>query len=126
MLFTDALSINVTEVRRHRLLSALVLGPGTLFSALLIAALAWWLLGLNPAAAVILGAALASTDPVLLRGLLRRPGVAPGVRQALRLEGGMNDAVLLPMVLVGMTILGQGHALTGKEWAQLGSEHSDP
>lgn len=120
VLFTDAVSINLTEVRQHRLLSALVLGPGTLFSALLIAALGWWLLGLNPAAAVILGAALASTDPVLLRGLLRRPALAPGVRQALRLEGGMNDAVLLPMVLVGMTILGQGHALTGKDWAQLG------
>ena len=120
VLFTDAVSINLTEVRKHRLLSALVLGPGTLFSAVLIAAVAWWLLGLNPAAAAILGAALASTDPVLLRGVLRRPGVPPAVRQALKLEGGMNDAVLLPMVLVGMTILGQGHALTAREWAQLG------
>jgi len=120
VLFTDAVSINLTEVRHHRLLSALVLGPGTLFSALLIAALAWWWLGLNPAVAVILGAALASTDPVLLRGLLRRPDVPPGVRQALRLEGGMNDAVLLPIILIGMTILSQGRALTGKEWAQLG------
>jgi NhaP-type Na+/H+ or K+/H+ antiporter len=78
------------------------------------------LLGLNPAAAAILGAALASTDPVLLRGLIRRPMVAPGVRQALRLEGGMNDAVLLPIVLVGMTILRQGQALTAVEWARLG------
>jgi NhaP-type Na+/H+ or K+/H+ antiporter len=120
VLFTDAVSINLNEVRQHRLLSALVLGPGTLFSALLIAVLSWWALGLNPAAAAILGAALASTDPVLLRGLIRRPEVAAGVRQVLRLEGGLNDAVLLPIVLVGMTILGQGHALTGKEWAQLG------
>ncbi|HUQ91360.1 MAG TPA: cation:proton antiporter [Bryobacteraceae bacterium] len=119
VLFTDALSINLAEVRRNRLLSALVLGPGTLVSAFLIAALAWWWLGLNPAAALILGAALASTDPVLLRGLIRRPGVGASVRQALRLEGGMNDAVLLPMVLVGMTILGQGHALGGQEWARL-------
>jgi len=120
VLFTDAVSINLKEVRQHRLLSALVLGPGTLFSALLIAGLSWWWLGLNPASAAILGAALASTDPVLLRGLLRRREVAAGVRQVLRLEGGLNDAVLLPIVLVGMTILGQGRALTGKEWAQLG------
>ena len=120
VLFTDAVSINLKEVRQHRLLSALVLGPGTLFSALLIAGLSWWWLGLNPALAAILGAALASTDPVLLRGLLRRREVAAGVRQVLRLEGGLNDAVLLPIVLVGMTILGQGRALTGKEWAQLG------
>ena len=36
VLFTDALSLNLSEVRKHRLLSFLVLGPGTIFSALLI------------------------------------------------------------------------------------------
>ena len=124
VLFTDAVSLNIAEVRKHRLLSFLVLGPGTLFSALLIALFSWWLLGLSPAAALILGAALASTDPVMLRALLAKPGVDSGVRQALRLEGGMNDAVLLPLVLVGMTLLGQGHpsgATPGAgEWARLG------
>src|SRR5439155_21302007 len=104
VLFTDAVSINLTEVRQHRLLSALVLGPGTLFSALLIAVLSWWLLGLYPEAAAILGAALASTDPVLLRGLIRRTTVAPVVSQALRLERVLNEAILLPIFLVGMTI----------------------
>jgi len=120
VLFTDAVSLNVTEVRQHRTLSLLVLGPGTLLSAVLIALIAWWLLGLSAPEAVILGGALASTDPVLIRGLLRRPGVNAGVRQALRLESGMNDAVLLPMILVGMTIIGQGHSMTGREWAHLG------
>lgn len=120
VLFTDAVSLNLKEVRKHWLLSTLVLGPGTLVSAVFIALLSWWMLGLDPAAAVILGAALASTDPVLLRGLLQRPGVNTGVRQALRLEGGMNDAVLLPMLLVGMTIQSQGRALTGGEWGTLG------
>lgn len=120
VLFTDAVSLNLRELRQHRLLSALVLGPGTLFSAVLIAVLSWWMLGLHPAAAAILGAALASTDPVLLRGLLRRPDIDAPVRQALRLEGGLNDAVLLPIVFVGMTILERGHALNGHEWARLG------
>jgi NhaP-type Na+/H+ or K+/H+ antiporter len=119
VLFTDAVSLNLKEVRKHWLLSTLVLGPGTLVSAVLVATLSWWMLGLDPAAATILGAALASTDPVLLRGLLQRPGVHTGVRQALRLEGGMNDAVLLPMLLVGMTIVSQGRALTGNEWGSL-------
>jgi NhaP-type Na+/H+ or K+/H+ antiporter len=102
------------------LLSFLVVGPGTLFSALLIAIFSWWLLGLSLAAALILGAALASTDPVMLRALLGKPGLNPGVRQALRLEGGMNDAVLLPLVLVGMTLLAQGHSPTATEWGRLG------
>jgi NhaP-type Na+/H+ or K+/H+ antiporter len=120
VLFTDAVSLNISEVRKHRLLSFLVLGPGTLFSALLIALCSWALLGLRPAAALILGAALASTDPVMLRSLLGKPGVNPGVRQALRLEGGMNDAVLLPCVLIGMTFLAEPHSMREGEWARLG------
>lgn len=120
VLFTDALSLNLAEVRTNRLLSFLVVGPGTLFSALLIAVFSWWLLGLSPAGALILGAALASTDPVMLRSLIGKPGLNPAVRQALRLEGGMNDAVLLPLVLVGMTLLAQGHSPTATEWGRLG------
>src|SRR6185437_10346628 len=60
--------------------------------------------------------------PVMLRGLLKRPGLNPAVRQALRLEGGMNDAVLLPIVLVGMTFLGHGHSPEASEWGRLGMD----
>src|SRR5690348_7549695 len=42
VLFTDAVSLNISEVRKQRLLSFLVLGPGTLFSALLIALFSFW------------------------------------------------------------------------------------
>src|SRR2546422_4805582 len=51
VLFTDAVSLSVAEVRRHRLLAALVLGPGTLLSAVLIALAAWGLLAFSPAPA---------------------------------------------------------------------------
>lgn len=119
VLFTDAVSLNLAEVRKQRLLSFLVIGPGTIVSALLISLCAWFILGLPPAAALILGAALASTDPVMLRALLGRPGVATSVRQALRLEGGMNDAVLLPMVLIAMTFIGKGQPPSASEWTHL-------
>jgi NhaP-type Na+/H+ or K+/H+ antiporter len=114
VLFTDALTINLNELRQHSRLAILVLGPGTLLSAALIAVISWQVLGLNPAAASILGAALASTDPVLLRGLVRRPGLDGKVKQALRLEGGMNDAALLPIVLVAMTILHSRHSSSAR------------
>ncbi|MGH7766536.1 MAG: cation:proton antiporter [Candidatus Binatia bacterium] len=121
VLFTDAVGLSLAEVRRHRLLAALVLGPGTLLSAVLIALAAWWLLDFSPASAAIIGAALASTDPVMLRGLLRRPGLPEPVRLALRLESGLNDAVLLPIILAGMAIIGQKE-LAGLESARLGLE----
>ena len=119
VLFTDAVSLDINEVRRHGVLAGLILGPGTVLSAALIALLGWLLLGLTLPAAAILGAALASTDPVLLRGLLRRQSIPGATRQALRLEGGLNDVVLLPIVLIAMEFLGHAAPLTGAEWARL-------
>jgi len=120
VLFTDAVGLSIVEVRRHGALAFRVLGPGTLLSAGLIALAGWLMLGLPLAGAAILGAALASTDPVMLRGLLRRPGLPESVRLALRLESGLNDAVLLPVVLVAMPFLGHGGFPSQTEWARLG------
>jgi NhaP-type Na+/H+ or K+/H+ antiporter len=119
VLFTDAVSLDLKEVREHRLLAGLVLGPGTILSTILIAAAGWYLLDLSIPLAAILGAAIASTDPVLLRGLLRRPALHNSVRQALRLESGLNDVVLLPVVLVAMEILTRTAPMTGGEWGRL-------
>jgi NhaP-type Na+/H+ or K+/H+ antiporter len=107
VLFTDAVSLSMAEVSRHRGLAIRVLGPGTLLSAVLIALAACWLLDFSAASAAMIGAALASTDPVMLRGLLRRPGLPEPVRLALRLESGLNDVVLLPIILVAMALLSQ-------------------
>ncbi len=120
VLFTDAVTLNIAEVKRHSALALRVLGPGSLLSAALVGLAGWWLLGLSPAAAAILGAALASTDPVLLRGLLRRPDLPRSARQALHLESGLNDAVLLPVVLVAMVFLvEQGEPLGAKGWGKM-------
>lgn len=120
VLFTDAVSLNIAEVRRRSALALRLLGPGTLLSAALIAFAGWWLLGLPWAGAAILGAALASTDPVLLRGLLRRRDIPEDARHALQLESGLNDVVLLPVVLVAMVFLNQGSPLGGTGFAKLG------
>src|SRR5918993_5395402 len=106
VLFTDAVTLNIAEVKRNAGLAFRMLGPGTIVCAALTALAAWWLLQLAPAPAAILGAALASTDPVLLRGLLNRPDLSPETRHALRLESGLNDAVLLPIVVVAIALTG--------------------
>jgi len=105
VLFSDAIGADIGEARRNRRLALFVLGPGTLLPAALISAAAWLLLGLSMPAALILGAALASTDPVLLRALVRRPDLPGDARTALRLESGMNDVVLLPIVVLSILAL---------------------
>ena len=120
VLFTDAVSLNIAEVKRRGALALRLLGPGTLLNAALIALAGWWLLGLTVAGAAILGAALASSDPVLLRGLLRRRDIPEDARHALQLESGLNDVVLLPVVLVAMVFLNQGSPLGGAGFAKLG------
>jgi NhaP-type Na+/H+ or K+/H+ antiporter len=120
VLFTDAVILNIGEVRKHARLASIILGPGTLVAAALGALAAWWLLDFSVPAAVVLGAALASTDPVLLRGLLREGSIPPTARQALSLESGMNDVVLLPVVLVAMVFMGEAHAQRPQDWAKFG------
>ncbi|MEO8682916.1 MAG: cation:proton antiporter [Vicinamibacterales bacterium] len=119
VLFTDAVSLDLKAIRKQKLLASLVLGPGTLLSAVFIAGAAMWLLKLSLPLAAILGAALASTDPVLLRGLLRRPALDATVRHALRLESGLNDAVLLPILLVAMQVLTPSAGGEDHQWGRI-------
>ena len=102
VLFSDAVSVDVREFGRHRVLAWVILLPGTLLPAALTAAAAYWMLDVPAAGAAILGAAIASTDPVLLRSVLRAPTLPATARLALRLESGMNDAMLLPIVVLAM------------------------
>ncbi|HZA97850.1 MAG TPA: cation:proton antiporter, partial [Gemmatimonadales bacterium] len=105
VLFTDAIVMDFGEIRRPRRLLFMILGPATLIPAVIIALAAWLLLDLAPLSSFIVGAALASTDPVMLRGVIRRPSLPAPVREALRLEGGINDVVLLPIIVLSILAL---------------------
>jgi sodium/hydrogen antiporter len=120
VLFTDAVSLNITDVRRRGGLALRLLGPGTLLTAALIALAGWLVLRLPAPGAAILGAALASSDPVLLRGLLRRRDIPEDARHALHLESGLNDVALLPVVIIAMAFLSHGSPLSGADFAKLG------
>ena len=122
VLFMDAVSLNVKDLSKHRFLGFLVLGPGTLLSAVLIAAASVWLLHIPVVLAAMLGAALASTDPVLLRGIIRSPQLSSPVRQALRIESGLNDVVLLPIIIVGITAATLHAQVNGAGWSKLALE----
>ena len=116
VLFSDAVTLDTKEIRAQRALALRVLGPGTVLPAAIIALLARLILDMSWPAAAVVGCALASTDPVLLRSVLRSRAMPPGPRVALRLESGMNDAVLLPVVVLAMALMrGDSAPITAAE-----------
>ena len=62
------------------------------------------LLDLPVVLAALLGTILASTDPVVLRDVLRDPRIPRSVRRTLSVEAGTNDIVVLPVLLVLIAI----------------------
>ena len=64
-------------------------------------------LGLPLGGAVLLGAVLAPTDPVLATDVqVRRPGDTDRLRFSLTCEAGMNDGSAFPFVMLGLGLLG--------------------
>lgn len=116
VLFLDAVKIQITELGKRWLVPALILGPGT---GLIIAigALPFGLfLNFGWILAFIGGAVLASTDPVVLRDIVRDERIPRSVRQVLKIEAGMNELVVLPVVLVLIAVAtDQGGSVGG--WA---------
>ena len=73
----------------------------------LVAAFAYYLLGMPLGAGVLLGAILAPTDPVLATDVqIRHPGDRDQLRFTLTCEAGMNDGSAFPFVMLGMGLLG--------------------
>ncbi|HYH34757.1 MAG TPA: cation:proton antiporter [Nocardioides sp.] len=74
-----------------------------------VAALGWGLMGLAPAAALLLGAALAPTDPVLAADVrVEGPNADDEedvVRHALTTEAGVNDGLAFPFVYAAIFLL---------------------
>lgn len=115
-LFTDALKMQTEQLKQDWPASIVVLGPGTILTALSIATAARSLLGFETVPALLLGAVLASTDPVLLRDVLRDRRTPQAVRQILSVESGMNDAVALPAILI-LIAVASGRLQSAGAWA---------
>lgn len=100
VLFLDAVNLERARSRHEWLAPALSLGPGTALIIIGVAGTAMVLLDFSPLLAFLLGAVLASTDPVVLRDVVRDTRIPLSVRRALSIEAGTNDMVVLPVVLI--------------------------
>ena len=78
-----------------------------LLSVLLVSTLSYGLFELSLGAAIILGAVLSPTDPVLASDVqISEPGDRDKLRFALTGEAGLNDGTTMPFVLLGLGLLG--------------------
>lgn len=120
-LFTVGLKLRVpsagVDARIWRLPIRLA-GPAMLVTIAVVAVFAVLALNLSWGAAILLGAILAPTDPVLASDIqVRHEDDRDRARFALSAEGGLNDATASPFVLLGLGLLGL-HALgpAGAQW----------
>nr|WP_221383256.1 cation:proton antiporter [Actinoplanes polyasparticus] len=87
-----------------------------------VALLGWWWAGLVPAAAMLLGAALAPTDPVLAADVqvgepTDEEDSEDEVRFALTSEAGLNDGLAFPFVYAAIAMAGTAGLGWVGEWA---------
>ncbi|MDP3834200.1 MAG: cation:proton antiporter [Hydrogenophaga sp.] len=84
----------------------------------LVAAFAFYVLGLPLGAGILLGAIVAPTDPVLATDVQsRHPGDRDRLRFTLTSEAGMNDGTAFPFVMLGLGLLGlHGLGEGGVRW----------
>lgn len=115
-LFTVGMKLRLPLIDR-RLRPALVLASASMIITVgLVAAAGMWLLHLPLGAAVLLGAVLAPTDPVLASDVqMKDPGDQNKLRLTLTVEGGLNDGTAFPFVMLGLGLLGL-HDLGENGW----------
>jgi NhaP-type Na+/H+ or K+/H+ antiporter len=95
-----------------------LLGPTMLLTIAAVTTLGVWLLGLPLPLAILLGGALAPTDPVLAADVQVGPpktGEEDEVRFGLTSEAGLNDGLAFPFVHLAIVLAAA--AATGEPWA---------
>lgn len=107
VLFTDGMKVGVRDlVSAWRLPTrALLLGLPLTFA--LTTGLAHAVAGLPWLEAGLVGAALSPTDPVLAEAIVGREQIPLRLRRLLNVESGVNDGLVLPVLLVLLALLGE-------------------
>ena len=121
VLFLDAAQLQIKELGRRWLVPSVILGSGTALVISLGAVPLALLIGFGWVIAFLSGVILASTDPVVLREILRDHRIPHSVCQVLRIEAGMNDIVVIPVIPVIPVILvliavATGDVGGGRQW----------
>ncbi len=105
VLFTDAIRINVSALRKDVSIPIRLLGVGlplTLVAGTMVAAMIFP--GLSWAEALLLAAVLTPTDPALGQSVVSDTRLPARVRQSLNVESGLNDGIMVPIVTIAIAL----------------------
>lgn len=123
-----ALRYPFADARRRLRPVLLLLAVAMPVMAAVTAGLAAWVLGVGLGTAVLIGAALCPTDPVLASSVVTGGPAEEDLpardRQILSLESGANDGLALPLVLLALAVAGAdsiGAALAESVWQVAGA-----
>jgi NhaP-type Na+/H+ or K+/H+ antiporter len=106
-LFAVGLTLRAPISRHAWRVPLLLAVPAMILTIALLAIAAWKICGLPPGVALVLAAILAPTDPVLGADVhVERPGDRDYVRFGVTAEGGLNDGLAMPAVILGLGALG--------------------
>lgn len=105
VLFSDAVRVNLAELRRDLGIPARLLGIGLVLSVVLGGLFAGWILvGLPWALAGFIGAALAPTDAALSVEVINDERIPLRIRRVLNVESGLNDGIATPIVVFMLAV----------------------
>ena len=113
LLFADASTLGLGQLRRHAGIPARLLGIGLPLTIVLGGVLAYLTLpGVTLALAFLIATILAPTDAALSLAVVSNPSVPVTVRNSLNVESGLNDGIATPIVTVLIALVAAEEQIT--------------
>ena len=124
LLFAGALHVKTADLRQHKKWVGLLAIFGTLLSALIVAALTYWLMPLLGLPlpfiwCLIFGALISPTDPIAVMGILKSAGAPKSVETVIAGESLFNDGIGVVLFALLVGILSSHHIPDSAEVGKL-------
>lgn len=105
VLFTDGMKVRLDELRRIWRLPSRALLFGMPLTFVIMTVAAHLIFSLSWLEAALIGAILSPTDPVFISQLIESEGIPQRLRHLLGVESGLNDGIVLPVILILLQLI---------------------